>query len=64
VHLNVQIYQIHHWYQLYKIISHERASVILVLLAVVAMATSCGRKNNCPAYGTTSIDKPAYKGRN
>ncbi|MFY7827863.1 MAG: hypothetical protein ACOVQ4_12100 [Flectobacillus sp.] len=42
----------------------KRATVILVLLAVVAIATSCGRKNNCPAYGTTSIDKPAYKGRN
>jgi len=47
-----------------KLYLMKRASVILVLLAVVAMATSCGRKNNCPAYGTTSIDKPAYKGRN
>lgn len=47
-----------------KLYLMKRASVILALLAVVAMATSCGRKNNCPAYGTTSIDKPAYKGRN
>jgi len=47
-----------------KLYLMKRASVILVLLAVVAMASSCGRKNNCPAYGTTSIDKPAYKGRN
>jgi hypothetical protein len=62
--LNGQIYQIHHWYQLYKIISHEKSFSYFGLLAVVAMATSCGRKNNCPAYGTTSIDKPAYKGRN
>ncbi|WP_262486520.1 hypothetical protein [Flectobacillus major] len=41
----------------------KRASIILGMLALVALA-SCGRKNNCPAYGTTSIDKPAYKGRN
>ncbi|MDH4462383.1 MAG: hypothetical protein ACOVOW_11430 [Spirosomataceae bacterium] len=41
----------------------KKASIALGFLAVMALA-SCGRRNNCPAYGTTSIDKPAYKGRN
>ncbi|MFC0185201.1 hypothetical protein SAMN04515674_112134 [Pseudarcicella hirudinis] len=40
----------------------KKTSIILGLLAVLALA-SCARRNNCPAYGNTSIDKPAYKGR-
>ncbi|MES2518768.1 MAG: hypothetical protein V4585_11710 [Bacteroidota bacterium] len=41
----------------------KKSTIILGLLGVLCLA-SCARKNNCPAYGSTSIEKPAYKGRN
>jgi hypothetical protein len=41
----------------------KKVSIIIGFLAVLSLA-SCARKNNCPAYGSTSIDKPSYKGRN
>jgi len=41
----------------------KKATIIFGLLAVISLA-SCARKNNCPAYGSTSIEKAGYKGRN
>jgi hypothetical protein len=40
----------------------KKAAIIFGFLAILSLA-SCARKNTCPAYGNTSIDKPNYKGR-
>jgi hypothetical protein len=41
----------------------KKTTIVLGLLATLALA-SCAKKNNCPAYGRTSIDNPvAVKGR-
>ena len=45
------------------IIPMKKTTIVLGLLATLALA-SCAKKNNCPAYGRTSIDSPAaVKGR-
>jgi hypothetical protein len=41
----------------------KKTTIVLGLLATLALA-SCAKRNQCPAYGRTSIDNPAaVKGR-
>ncbi len=35
--------------------SMKKSAYLLVLLTLVSLA-SCARKNNCPAYGNTSVE--------
>jgi hypothetical protein len=45
------------------IIPMKKTTIVLGLLATLALA-SCAKRNQCPAYGRTSIDNPAaVKGR-